>query len=169
MLQQIQISEGYKPYSQHAILSVLLMVGYATGIIFPFFLGYLIYYSFRVAKIAGWKNYWRIDWMLPVGWTWSLALFIGDLYVNSSVPEDLQTRIVVFEQSTFLAFVAMLFLLLVFAIYAWGLAIIILAIKRGALDHFAVLAGPAKSSFIATSEIKRLFAHDTESKLQARK
>ena len=163
MLQQIQINEGYKPYSQHVILSALLMVGGATGIFAPVFIGYLIYYSFRVAKIAGWKNYWRIDWMLPVGWTWSLALVIS--FALSPDPDD-----AIYELLTTYDWVMIfLFVILVLAISAWGLAIIILAAKRGTLDHYAFLAGPAKSSFIATSEIKRLFAPDTERNLHARK
>ena len=160
---QIQINEGYKPYSQHVILSALLMVS-ATGIFAPVFYGYLIYYSFRVAKLAGWKNYWRIDWLLPVGWTWSLALVIS--FALSPDPDD---AIPAELYTTYDWVMIFLFVILVLAISAWGLAIIILAAKRGTLDHYAFLAGPAKSSFIATSEIKRLFAPDNERNLQARK
>lgn len=167
MLQQIQIriSEGYKPYSQHVILSALLMAGYATGILAPVFLGYLIYYSFRVVKIVGWKKYWRIDWMLPVGWTWSLALVIS--YALTPYPDLPDVEVAYLTTSDWVAICLMIFLVL--AIFAWGVAVIILAAQRGTLNHFAFLAGPAKSSFITTSEIKRLFAPDTSSKLQVRK
>lgn len=162
MLRQIQISEGYKPYSQHVILAALLMAGYATGILAPVFLGYLIYYSFRVVKIVGWKKYWKIDWMLPVGWTWNFALVIS----FALAPGEEAT----YDQLTTYDWVAgLLFLFLVLAVFAWGMAVIILAAKRGTLNHFAFLAGPAKSSFITTSEIKRLFAPATSSKLQVRK
>ena len=165
MLQQIQIriSEGYKPYSQHVILSALLMAGYATGILAPVFLGYLIYYSFRVVKIVGWKKYWKIDWMLPVGWTWNFALVISFALAPG---EEITT----YDQlTTYDVVVALFFLFLMLAVFAWGMAVIILAAKRGTLNHFAFLAGPAKSSSITTSEIKRLFAPDTSSKLQVRK
>lgn len=168
MLQQIQIriSEGYKPYSQHVILSALLMAGYATGILAPVFLGYLIYYSFRVVKIVGWKKYWKIDWMLPVGWTWNFALVISYALALRVVEVEITT----YDQiTTYDAVVVFSFLFLMLAVSAWGMAVIILAAKRGTLNHFAFLAGPAKSSFITTSEIKRLFAPDTSSKLQVRK
>lgn len=135
-----QISEGYKPYKQHVILSALLMLGFATGIFALAWVGYLIYYSFSVAKLVGWKNYWKIDWMLPVGLTWNFAVFISGALALGA-------------ESFLLGFFCFL---LALAVIAWALAVIISAVKRGTLDHFAVLAGTAKSSFIATSEVKRL-------------
>ena len=142
-----QISEGYKPYKQHVILSSLLLLGFATGFFALAWVGYLIYYSFSVAKLVGWKNYWRIDWMLPVGLTWNFAVFISGALALGA--ESL--------------LLGLFFLLLGLAVIAWGLGVIISAFKRGTLDHYAYLAGADKSSFIATSEVKRFFNPDTSS------
>lgn len=148
-----QISEGYKPYKQHVILSALLMLGFATGIFALAWVGYLIYYSFSVAKLVGWKNYWKIDWMLPVGLTWNFGVFISGALALGAESLTITTGLL----GLFCA-------LLGLAIVAWGLGVIISAFRRGTLNHYAFLAGADKSSFIATSEVKRFFNPDTSSK-----